>query len=63
MGRACSTHGKKKNACRVLVGKLEGKRPLGRARGRWEDSNNEMDLREIEWGGMEWIYLAQDKDQ
>jgi hypothetical protein len=47
----------------VVVGKPEKKRPLGRARGGWEDSNNEMDLGEIEWGGMDWIHLAQDKDQ
>jgi hypothetical protein len=52
-----------RNDCRVLVGKPEEKRPLGRPRGRWEDSNNEMGLREIGWGGMEWIRLAQDKDQ
>jgi hypothetical protein len=41
------------------VGKLEGKRPLGR---RWED-NIRMDLRGIGWGGMDWIDLAQDRDQ
>jgi hypothetical protein len=43
------------------VGKLEGKRPLGRSRRRWED-NIRMDLREIVWGGMDWINLAQDRD-
>jgi hypothetical protein len=42
------------------VGKQEGKRPLGRLRCRWED-NIKMDLREIEWGGMDWIDLAQDR--
>jgi hypothetical protein len=44
------------------VGKAEGKRPLGGLRCRWLD-NIEMDLREIEWGGMDWIHLAQDRDQ
>jgi hypothetical protein len=45
---------------RVLVGKLEGKRPLGRPRRRWED-NNKMDLQEVGFGGMDWIELAQDR--
>jgi hypothetical protein len=62
MGRICSTHGAKRNACRVLVGKSGGKRPLGRPRHRWED-NIKVDLREIGWGGMDWIHLAQDRDQ
>jgi hypothetical protein len=53
--------GEKRNACRILVGKPEGKRPLGRPRCRWED-NIRMDLREIGWGGMDWIDLAQDRD-
>jgi hypothetical protein len=44
------------------VGKPEGKRPLGRHRRRWED-NIKMDLRETGWGGMDWIELAQDRDQ
>jgi hypothetical protein len=44
VGRACSTHGKKRSACTILVGKPEGKRPLGRP--RWED-NIKMDLREV----------------
>jgi hypothetical protein len=59
---ACSTNGEKRNTCRILVGKPEGKRPLGRRRCRWVD-NIKMDLREIEWGGMDWIDLAQDRDQ
>jgi hypothetical protein len=54
--------GEKRNAYRILVGKPEGKRPLGRNRRRWED-NIKMDLREIGWGGMDWIDLAQDRDQ
>jgi hypothetical protein len=43
------------------VGKPEGKRPLGRPKRRWLD-NYKMDLREIGWGGMHWIDLAQDRD-
>jgi hypothetical protein len=54
--------GKKRNAYRILVGKPEGERPLGRPKRRWED-NIRMDLREIGWGGMDWIDLAQDTDQ
>ena len=45
----------------VLVGKPEGKRPLGRPRRRWED-NIKMDLQEVGCGGMEWIELARDRD-
>jgi hypothetical protein len=44
------------------VGKPEGKRPIGRPRRRWE-YNIKMNLREIGWGGMDWIDLAQDRDQ
>jgi hypothetical protein len=63
MGRACSTNGEeKKNARRILVGKPEGKRRLGRPRRRWVDSIK-IDLREIGWDGMDWIYLDQDRDQ
>jgi hypothetical protein len=64
MGRACSTKGKKRNPYTILVGKPEGKRPLGRPRqtSRWVD-NIRMDLREIRWGGMDWIDLAHDRDQ
>jgi hypothetical protein len=47
---------------RILVGKPERKRPLGRLRRRRVD-NNKMYLREIEWDGMDWIDLAQDRDQ
>jgi hypothetical protein len=54
--------GEKRNAYRTLVGKPVGKRPLGRPRSRWMD-NIKMDLREIGWGGMDWIVLAQDRDQ
>ncbi|KAJ4437952.1 hypothetical protein ANN_13891 [Periplaneta americana] len=51
-----------RNAYRVLVGRLEGKRPLGRPRRRWED-NIKMDLREVGYDNREWINLAQDRDQ
>jgi hypothetical protein len=61
VGRACNTNGEKKNTYRILVGKPDGKRPLGRPRRRWVDNIN-IDLREIEWGGMDWIDLAQDTD-
>jgi hypothetical protein len=50
------------NAYRILVGKPERKRPLGRPKRRWDD-NIKIDLREIGWGGMDWIDVAQDKDQ
>jgi hypothetical protein len=55
-------NGVKRGAYRILVGKQEGKRPLGRSRCRWVD-NIKMVLREIGWGDMNWINLAQDKDQ
>jgi len=47
---------------RVLVGKPEGKRPLGRPRHRWED-NVKMDLQEVGCGSMDWINVAQDRDR
>jgi hypothetical protein len=54
--------GDKRNAYRVLVEKPEGKRPLGRPTGMWED-NIKMDLKKVGWGGMGWINLAQDRGQ
>jgi hypothetical protein len=54
--------GEKRNAYRILVGKSEGKRPLGRP-GRWWVNSIKMDLREIGRGGMDWNDLAQDLDQ
>ena len=45
-----------------LVGKPEGKRPLGRPRRRWDD-NIKMDLQEVSCGAMDWIELAQDRDR
>jgi hypothetical protein len=46
----------------ILVGRLEERRPLGRPRRRWED-NIKMDLREIVFGDVDWIHLAQDRDR
>jgi hypothetical protein len=54
--------GEQRNACKLLVGKSEGKRPLGRPRRRWV-GNIKMSLRQIECGGMAWIDLTQDRDQ
>ncbi|KAJ4450036.1 hypothetical protein ANN_01443 [Periplaneta americana] len=54
--------GESRNAYRVLVGRPEGKRTLGRPRRRWED-NIKMDLREVGYDGRDWINLAQDRDQ
>jgi len=45
---------------RVLLGKPDGKKPLGRPRRRWEDNIN-MDLQEVRCGGMDWMQLAQDR--
>jgi hypothetical protein len=59
MGMACSTNGEKRNAYRILVGKPEGNRPLGRPRRRWVD-NIKIDLKTDRIG---WFGLAQDKDQ
>jgi hypothetical protein len=58
---ACSTNGVKINAYRLLVGKPEGKRPLGRRKRRWVD-NIRMDLLKLRWGDVDWISLAQDWD-
>jgi hypothetical protein len=54
--------GEKRNAYRIFVGEPEGKRPLGRPRRMWVD-NITMDVRDIVWGGMDWIDLAQVKNQ
>jgi hypothetical protein len=54
--------GEKRNAYRRLVGKPEGRRPLGRPRRR-SVGNIKMDLREIGWEGVDWVDLAQDRDQ
>jgi len=54
--------GERRGLYRVLVGKPEGKRPLGRPRSRWED-NIKMDLQEVGCWYMDWIELAQDLDR
>jgi hypothetical protein len=53
--------GEKRNAYRILVGKPEGRRPLGRPRRRWVD-NIKMDRRENGWNGVDWVDLSQDRD-
>jgi hypothetical protein len=56
--------GEKRNAYRLLVGKPEGKRPLGRPRRRWLDNTSiRMDLGEVGWGDVDWIGLAQDRNR
>jgi hypothetical protein len=62
VGWTCGTHGEGMGAYRVLVGRPEGKRPLGRPRRRWE-GNMKMDLGEIGIGGANWIRLAHDRVQ
>jgi hypothetical protein len=57
MGRTCSILGKKRNAYRIFMRKPKGKRSLKIPRRMWED-NTKRDLREIGWGGMDWIGLA-----
>jgi len=54
--------GDRRGVYRFLVGKPEGKRPLGRSRCRWDD-NIKMDLQEMGCGDMDWIELAQDRDR
>jgi hypothetical protein len=54
--------GEERGVYRVLVGKPEGNRPLGRPRHRWED-NIKVDLQEVGRGGMDWIGLAQDRER
>jgi hypothetical protein len=65
MGGACITNGggeKKKNAYKIMVGKPEGKRPLGKQRRRWVD-NTMMDLSDIGWDDVDLIDMAQDMEQ
>jgi hypothetical protein len=54
--------GKERDAYRILVGRFGGRRPLGRPRRRWE-GNIKMDLQEVEWEGVDWIDVAQDRDR
>ena len=62
MGWTCRTHGwgERRGAYRVLVGHIEGKRPLGRSRRRWEDN---IKIGSKWLGGVDWIDLAQDRDR
>jgi hypothetical protein len=62
MGWACCTNWEERNVYRVLVGKPERKRILGRPRCRWVD-NIKINLREIEWDGMDWIDLTLRRNQ
>ena len=63
MGGTCNTFlDRRGGAYGVLVGKTEGKRPLGIPRHRWDD-NIKVDLQEVGWGLLEWIDLAQDRDR
>ena len=62
MGRACGAYGGDRGVHRVLVGKPERKKPLGRPRLRWED-NTKMDLQEVGVGRGDWMELAQDRDR
>jgi hypothetical protein len=62
MGGACSAYGGEERCIQGLVGKPEGKRPLGRLRLKWE-GNIKMYLQEVGFGDMDWIELAQDRDR
>jgi hypothetical protein len=62
MGTTCSTYREMRNAYIILVGKPEGKRPLVRSRHKWE-VNIKMDIKETRWEGVDWMHLAQDRDQ
>jgi hypothetical protein len=62
MGGACGAHGGVKCAYNILVGRPEGRRPLGRPRRRWE-GNIKMNLSEIGFEDVDWIHLAQDRDR
>jgi len=62
VGGTCSTTEESTDLYRVLVGKPDGKGPLGRTRRRWQD-NIKMDLQEVGCEGTEWIDLTQDRDR
>jgi hypothetical protein len=61
MDKACSMYWGRRGVHKVLMGKPEGKRSLGRPRHRWEDIK--VDHQEVGWGSMDWIVLAQDRDR
>ena len=62
MGVVCRAYGGRRGVYRVMVGKPEGKRPMGRPRRRWED-NIKMDFQEVGEGCGDWMELAQDRDR
>jgi hypothetical protein len=62
IGGLCSADREKRGVNRILGGKPEGKKPLGRPRLRWKE-NIKVDLQEVECGGMDWNGLAQDRDR
>jgi hypothetical protein len=62
VSRACSTHGTEEECMHNFGGKPRGKDTLGRS-GRRREDNIKVDLRQIGWGGVEWIHLAQNRDQ
>jgi hypothetical protein len=62
MGGPCSKNGEKRNACRLLVGKPKGNRPIGRPRRRWVD-NIRMNLVEVGLDDVDWIGLAKDRNR
>jgi len=62
MGGHVACFGERRVAYRVLVGKPQDKRPLGRPRIRWED-NIKMNHQEVGWGGMDWVDLSQNRDR
>jgi hypothetical protein len=62
MDGARSAYGERRGVYRVLVGKPEGKRPLGRPRRRWEN-NIKMDLKDVGCGGMAWVEMVRDRDR
>jgi len=62
LGWACGAYGEERGVYRVLLGKPDGRRPLGRARRRWVD-NIRMDLQEVGCGFIDWVGLVQDRDR
>jgi len=62
MGETYSTYGESRDVYRVMVGKPEGKIPLGKLRRRWKD-NIKMGLQEVGFGDMDWMERAQDRDR
>jgi len=62
LARYVARMGEMRNVYNILVGKTEGERPLEKPRRRWED-NIRMDIREIDWEGVDWIELIQDRKQ